>query len=78
MIRARLLLLLPLSACVHTPAPTTSVCCQRCDRVWSEEELDAHERHRLELNLTMYASGCEYCRYHGAYKDVKSSRGIED
>jgi len=62
----RLSLLLILGACSGAPEP----CCDRCGTVWSEQALAEHERHRVELNMIMYASGCEYCRHHGAYKDV--------
>ena len=50
-------------------ASTSEPHCWRCDRTWSEQALAEHERHRTELGLGMYASGCEFCRYHGAYKD---------
>lgn len=43
--------------------------CWRCERAWSEEELLLHDRHTEELGLSMYASGCSFCRHHGAYKD---------
>lgn len=50
-------------------ASTSEAHCWRCDRTWSGQALAEHERHRTELGLGMYASGCEFCRYHGAYKD---------
>ena len=43
--------------------------CWRCDRVWSAEATAAHERHLEERGLRMFASGCDFCRHHGAYKD---------
>ena len=55
----------PGSSAAATPEPH----CWRCDRTWSEQALAEHERHRTELGLGMYATGCEFCRYHGAYKD---------
>ncbi len=52
------------------PPDTATSHCGRCDRDWSDAELEFHDRHLEELGLRMYASGCEFCRYHGAYKDA--------
>jgi len=71
-----------LAGCVTDPPPCTTteppapqvatkVHCWRCDRIWTEPELAAHEQHRIEHNLMMSASGCAFCRYHGAYKDIE-------
>ena len=53
------------------PAPH----CARCDTVWSKKDTDYHEWHQRELNMMMYASGCELCRHHGAYKDMEFYSG---
>ena len=63
-----------LAGCVtEPPAPPApaAVHCWRCDRIWTESELAAHEQHRTEQNLMMSASGCAFCRYHGAHKDIE-------
>ncbi len=73
----KLLLLMLLAGCESPPRETlhdldvdAGAHCKRCGTRWSEADLQQHEWHRRELTLMMYASGCEFCRYHGAYKDM--------
>ena len=49
--------------------------CARCNTLWGTSDTEYHEWHRRELNMNMYASGCKWCRYHGAYKDVEFADG---
>ena len=53
----------------HTDLVITPVSGKADMKGLSEQALAEHERHRTELGLGMYATGCEFCRYHGAYKD---------
>jgi len=50
--------------------------CDRCRTIWGKKDRDYCEWHRRELNMMMYASGCEMCRYHGAYKDMEVPKGV--
>lgn len=63
------------------PAVTThdvkdDACCSRCRTRWGTDDLAAHQHHR-DANRLIMDTGCKWCRYHGAYKIIRT-RDVPD